>query len=436
MKYRSRKLMAGMAGVALAALVGLTGCASAAPAGGTPTLDPDEDVSISFTFWGNDVRAKLYDEAIAAFEKKYPNIDVKILFPAPADYWEKRQIEASGGGLPDVVTMDLAYLRQYSSSGSLLDLKPYLGSIIQTDAIDSQVLSAGVVDGTTTAIPLSTNSWGMFLNTTLLDELGVDAFGGGTWDDYYEWMGEVSDAAEAAGVDVWGGVDPTTRIENFELQLRAEGDDLFDEDGAPGFDEKRLAEFWNSIADQREAGQVVPQQRIVEVQPLTAFDSALSASDTTWDNTGAGFLGNLGEGYDIELVAPPLSVDGGKDLYLKASQMYSIAANSEQPAAAATLIDFLVNSPESGEIFGTNRGLPASATARDAADLDELSQTIADYEASISDRLGDAPPVPIAGYGSLHEKFRELAEEIDFGTLTVDQAVDQFFAEMDVVLDQ
>ena len=436
MKYRSRKLMAGMAGVALAALVGLTGCASAAPAGGTPTLDPDEDVSISFTFWGNDVRAKLYDEAIAAFEKKYPNIDVKILFLAPADYWEKRQIEASGGGLPDVVTMDLAYLRQYSSSGSLLDLKPYLGSIIQTDAIDSQVLSAGVVDGTTTAIPLSTNSWGMFLNTTLLDELGVDAFGGGTWDDYYEWMGEVSDAAEAAGVDVWGGVDPTTRIENFELQLRAEGDDLFDEDGAPGFDEKRLAEFWNSIADQREAGQVVPQQRIVEVQPLTAFDSALSASDTTWDNTGAGFLGNLGEGYDIELVAPPLSVDGGKDLYLKASQMYSIAANSEQPAAAATLIDFLVNSPESGEIFGTNRGLPASATARDAADLDELSQTIADYEASISDRLGDAPPVPIVGYGSLHEKFRELAEEINFGTLTVDQAVDQFFAEMDVVLDQ
>jgi len=422
--------------VALAAVVTLTGCASAAPSSSAPTLDPDEDVTISFSFWGNDVRAKLYDEAIAEFEKQNPQIDVKVLFLAPADYWEKRQIEAAGGGLPDVVTMDLAYLRQYSESGSLLDLKPYLGTIIQTDAIDDQVLSAGVVDGTTTALPLSTNSWGMFLNTTILDELGVEPFDGGTWDDYYAWVADVSDAAKTAGVDIWGGVDPTTRIENFELQLRAEGGNLFDEDGTPGFDEKRLAKFWNSVADEREAGEFVPQQRITEVAPLTAFDSALSASDTTWDNTGAGFLGNLGDGYEISLIAPPLSVDGGKDLYLKASQMYSISADSKHAAAAATLIDFLVNSPESGEIFGTNRGLPASATARDAADLDELSQTIADYEASVTDRLGEAPPVPIVGYGSLHEKFRELAEEVDFGTLTVDQAVEQFFTEMGVVLDQ
>jgi len=434
MKFRSRKLMAGTAGVALAALVGLTGCASSAPVSAQPTLDPDEDVSITFTFWGNDVRAELYNEAIAVFEEQHPNIDVDIIFLAPADYWEKRQIEAAGKGLPDVVTMDLAYLRQYSQSGSLLDLEPYLGTIIQTDPIDPQVLSAGVVDDVTTAVPLSTNSWGMFLNTTLLNELGVEPFTDGTWDDYYDWVAEVSDAAKAAGVDAWGGVDPTGRIENFELQLRAEGDNLFDEDGTPGFDEERLAEFWDSASAERDAGQFVPQQRIAEVQPLTAFDSALSASDATWDNTGAGFLGNLGEGYDIELIAPPLSVEDGEDLYLKASQMYSIAANSEHPAAAATLIDFLINSPESGEIFGTNRGLPASETARESANLDELSQTIADYEASIADRLGEAPPVPIVGYGSLHEKFRELSEEINFGTMTVDDAVSQFFAEMDVVI--
>ncbi|MFE5409014.1 ABC transporter substrate-binding protein [Microbacterium sp. NPDC056569] len=436
MKFRSRKLMAGTAGVALAALVGLTGCASAAPSSSQPTLDPDEEVSITFTFWGNDVRAELYNEAIAAFEEQHPNIDVDIIFLAPTEYWEKRQIEAAGGGLPDVVTMDLAYLRQYSQNGTLLDLEPYLGTIIQTDPIDPQVLQAGVVDGVTTAVPLSTNSWGMFLNTTILDELDVEPFTDGTWDDYYEWIAEVTAAAKAAGKDVWGGVDPNTRFTNFELQLRAEGSYLFDDEGEPGFDKERLAEFWESNQSLREAGELVPQQRIAEVQPKTAFDAALSASDTTWDNSGAGFLAGLGEGYEIELLAPPLSVDGGKDLYLKASQMYSIASNSDHPAAAATLIDFLINSPESGEIFGTNRGLPASETARDAADLDELSQTIADYEASISDRLGDAPPVPIVGYGSLHEKFRELGEELNFGTITVDQAVDQFFAEMDVVLTQ
>jgi len=77
-----------------------------------------------------------------------------------------------------------------------------------------------------------------------------------------------------------------------------------------------------------------------------------------------------------------------------------------------------------------------SATALAAADLDPLSQQIKDYETSIKDRLGDAPPVPIVGYGSLEEKFRQLGQELGFGTITPEDAASQFFAEMDVVLNQ
>lgn len=434
-KSRLRRIALGAAagGVAVALLAG---CASSPDAAPQTTLDPAENVSISFSFWGNDVRAALYEEAVAVFEEQNPNIDVKVLFLAPEDYWEKRQVEAAGAGLPDVVTMDLAYLRQYAQNGTLLDLEPYLGTTIQTEPLSAAVLEAGVVDGVTAAVPLATNAWGMFLNSTLLEELGVDAFTEGTWDDYYDWLAEVSEAGKSAGVDVWGGVDPTSRFTNFQLYLRAQGSELFSDDGEPGFDEADLTAYWEAIQPLRESGALVPQQRLSEIAPLTGFDAALSTSDLTWDNTGSGFLGNLGEGYELELIAPPLDETGGKDLYLKASQMYSIAASTKQPLASAMLIDFLINSPESGEIFGTNRGLPASQIARDAADLDEMSQKIADYEASIADRLGDAPPVPIVGYGSLHEKFRELVEELDFGTLTIDEAVAQFFTEMDVVLAQ
>ena len=125
-----------------------------------------------------------------------------------------------------------------------------------------------------------------------------------------------------------------------------------------------------------------------------------------------------------------------QDLYLKPSMLHTISAKTEHPEAAATLVNFLVNSPESGEIFGTNRGLPASETALEAAELDPMSQIVKDYEESIADRLGDAPPVPIVGYGTLEEKFRVLGTELNFGTTTVDEAVTQFFSEMDVVLNQ
>ena len=38
------------------------------------------------------------------------------------------------------------------------------------------------------------------------------------------------------------------------------------------------------------------------------------------------------------------------------------------------------------------------------------------------------------GYGTLEEKFRQIGTELNFGTMTVDEAVSEFFTEMDVVL--
>lgn len=432
----SKKRAIATAAIAAGAALVLAGCAGGsgdAPEGGEPTFNPDEEVTLDLAFWGNDVRADLYEQVIAAFNEEYPNITVNTSFLAFPEFWEKRQTEAAGGNLPDVMQFDYSYLRQYSQNELLLDLDPYIGGIIDSEPLPQNILDIGVVNDTTYAIPTSTNAWGMYTNPVLLERAGVEDFAGGTWEDYADWMGEVTDAS---GGGFWGGSDYTGRIQNFELQLRAEGSYLFSDDGEPGFDEERLAEFWESGQPVRD-GIGVPQQSVEEVAPLSPFDSALTASELTWDNFGSGYLGNLGAEYtELGLVAPPITEEGAKDLYLKPSMLHAISANTEHPEAAATLVDFLINSPQSGEIFGTNRGIPASETALEAAELDPLSQQIADYEASIADRLGDAPPVPIIGYGTLEEKFRQLGTELNFGTVTVEDAVTQFFAEMDVVLNQ
>ncbi|WP_314425110.1 extracellular solute-binding protein [uncultured Microbacterium sp.] len=429
----SKKRLAAAAAVASSAALVLAGCAGGGTPEGGATYDPDEKVTLDLAFWGNDVRADLYNQAIDAFNEEYPNITVNATFLGFPEFWEKRQTEAAGGGLPDVMQFDYSYLRQYSENGLLLDLEPYLGSVIETDPLPENILSIGVVDDTTYGIATSTNAWGLFTNPALLETAGVEEFAGGDWADYSDWVSEVTDASGGA---FWGGSDFSGRIQNLELQLRSEGKNLFDEDGTPGFDEERLKEFWESGADLRD-GAGVPQQVVEELNPLGAFDSAKTASELTWDNFGAGYLANLGESYtELGLVAPPVTEEGAKDLYLKPSMLHTISAKTEHPEAAATLVNFLVNSPESGEIFGTNRGLPASETALEAAELDPLSQQVKDYEESIADRLGDAPPVPIVGYGTLEEKFRVLGTELNFGTTTVDDAVEQFFAEMDVVLNQ
>jgi multiple sugar transport system substrate-binding protein len=431
----SKKRALAVAAIAAGAALVLAGCAggSEETPDAAPTFDPNEEVTLDLAFWGNDVRADLYNQAIDAFNEEYPSITVNATFLTFPEFWEKRQTEAAGGNLPDVMQFDYSYLRQYSENNLLLDLDPYLGNIIETDPLPQNILDIGVVNDTTYGITTSTNAWGLFTNPVLLENAGVEEFEGGSWEDYAEWMGEVTDGA---GGEFWGGADFTGRIQNFELQLRSEGENLFNEDGTPGFDEERLTEFWESGQDIRD-GIGIPQQRVEEVAPKGAFDSALTASELTWDNFGAGYLAGLGESYtELGLIAPPVTEEGAQDLYLKPSMLHTISAGTDHPEAAATLVNFLVNSPESGEIFGTNRGLPASETALAAAELDPLSQQVKDYEASIADRLGDAPPVPIVGYGTLEEKFRQLGTELNFGTVTVDDAVSQFFAEMDVVLNQ
>ncbi|GAA1925015.1 extracellular solute-binding protein [Microbacterium aoyamense] len=431
--FNKKRALAGVA-IATGAALALAGCAGGGDSPDTaPTFDPNEEVTLDLAFWGNDVRAELYNEAIDAFNEEYPNITVNATFLGFPEFWEKRQTEAAGGNLPDVMQFDYSYLRQYSENGLLLDLDPYLGNLIETDPLPQNILDIGVVGDVTYGIATSTNAWGLFTNPVLLETAGVDEFEGGSWDDYTDWMADVTDGAAGA---FWGGADYSGRIQNFELQLRSEDSYLFSEDGEPGFDEERLTEFWESGAPIRD-GIGIPQQRVEEVLPKGGFDSALTASELTWDNFGAGYLAGLGEGYtELGLVAPPVTKEGAKDLYLKPSMLHTISANTEHPEAAATLVNFLVNSPQSGEIFGTNRGLPASETALDAADLDPLAQQVKDYEASIADRLGDAPPVPIVGYGTLEEKFRQLGVELNFGTITVEDAVSQFFSEMDVVLNQ
>ncbi|MDR1264386.1 MAG: extracellular solute-binding protein [Propionibacteriaceae bacterium] len=432
------KRLAPVLGLALAATL-LAGCGDdsdntdpAASDGSPGGVDTSQQITLDLAFWGNDVRAEMYEQAVALFNQQYPNIKVNQTFLAFPEFWEKRQIEAAGGGLPDVMMFDYSYLRQYSENSLLLDLAPYLGNTIKTDGFTEAALGIGVVDGHTTAISIGTNAWAMYLNNDVLSATGVSPYAGGTaFADYDAWMDQVT---QAGGGTVYGGQDWSGRIQNFEIWMRAQGKDLFTDESEVNFTADELKAFWQAGQPCRD-GVCVPQSKLEEVYPKSGFGSAQTASELTWDNFGASYMGDLGvEQTSLTIAAPPTYRAGAKDLYLKPSMMHAIAATTDQPEAAATLVDFLLNSEAVGAVFGTNRGIPASATQLAGVDLDPLSQKIYDYEQSITDRLGDAPPVPVVGYGTIEEKFRVLGTELGLGTVTVDQAVEQFMSEVDNVL--
>ncbi|MCP2635963.1 extracellular solute-binding protein [Microbacterium sp. HD4P20] len=420
------RLLAPAAALAATALV-LAGCAggSEQPA----AYDPDEEVTLDFAFWGNDDRATRYNDLIAAFNEEYPNITVNPSFTDFPSFWEKRQTEAAGGGLPDVFQFSDSYLRQYGESGNLLDLAE-VEEYIDFTTFDESLLGTGALEGTQYSLPTGYSLWANFVNDDLLAQAGIEAPEGGTsFEEFDEWMAEVT---QATGGAVYGGTDYTQRIQTFELQLRAEGGNLYTDEGELGFTEDQLREYWESGAEIRD-GVTVPQQRLEELSPLSGFDSAVTASEMSWSNFLGGYLANSGAS-SISIIAPPLAEEGAKDLYRQAGLQMAIAENTEHPEAAAIFLDFVVNSPEAGEIFGTTLGFPASSSKLEGTTLEGVDKQVADYIESAADRIGDAPPIPVIGYGSLEQAFWDLGKSIGLGAISVDDAVTQFFSEADVVL--
>ncbi|MGV9193730.1 ABC transporter substrate-binding protein [Microbacterium sp. MC2] len=411
--------------VAAGAIV-LAGCSSDEP---RAAFDPDEEVSLTFAFWGNDDRADRYNQLIAAFNEEHPNITINTTFTDFPSYWEKRATEVAGGGLPDVFQFSDSYLRQYAEPGHILDLAE-VADYIDFATFEDSLLGTGRLGDVQYSLPTGYSMWANFVNDDLLAAHGITTPAGGTtFDEFDEWMTEVT---EAGADEVYGGTDYTQRIQTFELSLRADGKNLYTEDGELGFTKDELRAYWESGADLRD-DVAVPQQRLEELNPMSGFGAQLTASEMSWSNFLGGYLADSGAS-SISIVAPPSAKPGAKDLYQQGGLQMAIAENTDHPEAAAIFLDFVVNSAEAGEIFGTTLGFPASSSKLAGTTLEGVDKQVADYIASVADRVGDAPPVPVVGYGSLEQTFWDLGKELGLGTKTVDEAVDGFFTEADAIL--
>ncbi|WP_286796164.1 extracellular solute-binding protein [Microbacterium sp. UBA3394] len=416
------------AAVVSAAALTLASCAG--DGGGSGEYDPDADVTLTFAFWGNDDRADRYNQLIEAFQTEHPNITVNTTFTDFPSYWEKRQTEVAGGGLPDVFQFSDSYLRQYAEPGHVLDLGE-VSDYVDFSTFDDALLGTGRLNDVQYSLPTGYSMWANFVNDDVLADYDIAApEGGSTFDAFDEWMAGVTDATDGT---VYGGTDYTQRIQVFELVLRANGGNLYTEDGELGFTEDELRDFWASGDDIRD-GVTVPQVELEAISPVSGFGAGLTASEMSWSNFLGGYLADSGA-ESISIVAPPTAVEGSKDLYQQGGLQMAIASNTDHPEASAIFLDYVVNSPEAGEIFGTTLGFPASSSKLAGTTLEGVDKQVADYIASVADRVGEAPPVPVIGYGSLEQTFWDLGKELGLGTITVDEAVERFFTEADVILE-
>lgn len=420
--------------VLTAATLTATACGGSDSGGGSG--GGSGDVTLTMTWWGNDDRAQRYAEAIEAYEADNPEVTVQTSFTDYPSYWPARATEAAGRSLPDVMLMDLSYIREFASNGQLQDLGELTGEEgIDLSGMSDTLIPSGEVEGAQYGVPVGTNAFTLFTDTAALGEIGVELPAEPTWDDYNAFLSEVAAAGATTedGQPVGGAADYTGVFWIFIHWLNQQGISAFTEDGELGFTREDLARWWSSVQELRDEEVFVSPERVNQLVPLSPFDAGETVSEQNWDNFLAGYATNNPDA-ELELQTIP-SVDPAElGLFLKPSMLYSIGANTEHPEEAAQLVDYLVNDPAVGEVFGTSQGLRASSYQRDAATLEGLDAQVAAYEESIEPYLDESPPPPVEGFGTLEARFLEITENINYGATSVDDAVEQWFGEAEQTL--
>ncbi|KAA0965493.1 sugar ABC transporter substrate-binding protein [Sporosarcina sp. ANT_H38] len=143
---------------------------------GTPkSVDKKENVELTFSIWGNDQHAEMYEELLKGFYDENPNIKVKIdLIPFP-DYQQKMSVLAAGNELPDVGWVSEAMVSQFTKNDILSDISEFSkdDNFDMNDFIPS-TLELWKHDGKLLGLPFSTPPMILYYNKTMFKEAGLE----------------------------------------------------------------------------------------------------------------------------------------------------------------------------------------------------------------------------------------------------------------------
>lgn len=426
------------AGVLAGALLLTAACSGGdadEPAGDDGASSGDEEVTIRFSWWGNEERAAITNAAVDAFMEENPNITVETEFADFEAYFDRISTSVAAGDEPDVITMGGAYPREYGARGALLDLST-VSEHLDLSKLDEGALSNGFFDDTQYGVPTGVNTYGLIYNPELFEQAGVEV----PDDDSWDWPDFVEVANELAANLPEGSYalnDPTVAetLDLYTNQMTGQG--LYTADGELNLDAEVATDWWEMATGLMESGATPPASLTVELTAQGAPEQSLlgqgkAAMHFGWSNMLTAY--SAPAGVELAMLRPPGETNHeGPAMWLQASQLYTISANTEHPEAAAQLVDFLVSAEAAADHIGADRGIPANSDIREyliGKGLDPVRET----EYAFIDRVGPLVDgdfvVGPTGSTETPDILKRLNESVLFGQLTPEDAADQLVAEV------
>jgi multiple sugar transport system substrate-binding protein len=402
--------------------LGLVGC------GGGAT----NQSTLQLYFWGPASRNTSTKKAIQSFQAINSHVSIHSSFSDWTSYWDKLNTQIAGGTIPDMIQMDITYIAQYAKQGIIQDMTSFVNSkAIDLSDLDPTLVQNSKCNGKLYSIPLGGTCAGLVYDTDLAKESGAGLPPAlMTYSEFANYTKELSNALKSKGI--YGTVDASGQMMNFEVWVRQHGKNLYTPDGKLGFGVEEIAgwfDYWNGL---RATGACVPAQMQASVAGTSGPDSSLiiqgkAVFDVSWSNQFPGYQGLTQ--HTLSLQMPPTGQQPG--LYNKPGQLMSISTKSKDPNDAAAFINFLVNNAKGIQAMGLDRGIPGNRNTMSilGPSLDAASKETLSYTSLVekSDQVRPLTILPPAGSGDIGTALIKVAQSVSFGQLSASAGAQSFY---------
>ena len=390
-------------------------------AGCTPASSTDSggNVTVRFTWWGNDLRNKQTQQVIDAFQASHPNIKIQTEPGVWSSYWDKLATTTAANDSPDVIQMDQAYIAEYGGRGALLDLSRQ--SNIDTSKIDQDALKSGQVGGKQYGLSTGQNAKAVMINTKMFQDYGVPVPDDKTWtwDDYAKTAAAVAAAAAKAGQTNYGS---SYSLTDSDLNTWAmqHGESLYSADGGLGFKEATATSFFQNVLNLRNKGAAPPANIATEdiSAPVeqTLFATGKTAMSWWWTNQVNALQSALKT--DVKILRAPSSAGSAKEngMSYKPSMFWSVSSRSKHPKEASEVVNYMLNNLDSAKTILTERGFPTNTDVQAAIDpqLTPANKAAAAFLKDIKPELKSGPPVPPTGSSGVQALIQRYSTDVLF----------------------
>lgn len=421
----SRRTLLRAAALSALAVPALAACNQ----GSGEQTDPNAPVELSVFWWGAEARAKATEDALKLYTAQHPNVTFKTTWQGNQGYYDKLATQAAGGNTPDLFQIDDGGLSEYAERNVTLDLNPYKESgKLDVSKFPESLWKYGEVDGKLSGVPTGENTPGVIYNKQAITELGLtEPKTGMSWEDFIAWAQPIYGKS---GNKVYGTMDPSADYKALWVWLRQQGKELYGKKTMAVTQEDLVKWFdlWKGARDSGAAptadiiheanGGDVTKQLVVSGKAMTSF---------MWGNQLTELQKNTQQ--KLGVMAYPGDPRGQ---WARAALYFSVARSSPRKDTAVDVINFLVNSPDVGKLWGADRGLSANLEVREAvasALTDQVSKDAFAFETGLVPQFGQAPPVPPKGHVKVRALLTTHAESVQYNKATSAAAADAFLKE-------